>query len=379
MKKMNRRKNMIDAAYIHIAEKINENPIMAPKSENGAAFHPSFIKYLKLVYAIEEADLLQHFPRPNKFISTQEVAEISGKEIDFVERVLSGVHKRNGIMGMGNLYCLPGHQLLLNMHQFYPDIKPEDIEAAKLYREFFIEGGFYKNYESSFKGTPLMRVIPVGKAIDTDQKKLTAEEAHDFILNHAPEELALVPCPCRTRSEKMGNRECKDKFPIGTCIFMGPLALHFEAQKLGKRVTKQQAVSYFDEMQDLGLVGMTDNSVSDGSVICLCCECCCSQIRGRTRWDNPDAVLESNFVPYANDDCVGCGTCMERCFFNALSVDDDTGRAVVEPEKCIGCGICTFVCPQEALKLHRKERSKPFETVRELIKTVATENRDANE
>jgi hypothetical protein len=136
---------MIDAAYyIRIAEKINENPIMAPKSDDGAGFHPSFIKYFKLVYTIEEADLLQHFSRPNKFISTQEISEISGREIDFVERTLSGVHKRNGIMGMGNLYCLPGLQLLLNMHQFYPDVKPEDLEAAKLYREFFIEGGFIK-------------------------------------------------------------------------------------------------------------------------------------------------------------------------------------------------------------------------------------------
>jgi NAD-dependent dihydropyrimidine dehydrogenase PreA subunit len=366
---------MKDSPYICIAERIDENPIMAPKSKDGGGFHPSFIKFLKLVYSPEEANLLQHFPRPNKFMSAQQVADISGQAIEAVERILAGIHRRNSIMGMGNLYCLPGLQLLLNMHQFYPDVKPDDIEAAKLYKEFFIEGGFYKNYESSFKGTPLMRVIPVETAIEVDQKKLTAEEAHDFILNYAPEEMALVPCPCRTRTEKIGIRECKDRFPIGTCIMMGPLALHFETQGLGKRVTRQQAKEYFDEMQALGLVGMTDNSISGGTVICLCCECCCSQIRGRTRWDNPDSVLASNFVPYANDDCVGCGTCAERCFFKALSVDDETGRAVVEPEKCIGCGICTLACPQEALKLRRYERSNPFETVRELIKTVAIENR----
>jgi Fe-S-cluster-containing dehydrogenase component len=59
-----------------------------------------------------------------------------------------------------------------------------------------------------------------------------------------------------------------------------------------------------------------------------------------------------------------------------LSLNDDAGMAVVDPEKCVGCGICTFTCHQEALKLHRHERSKPFETVRELIKTVATENRE---
>jgi len=368
---------MDDFIYIRIAEKIDENPIMAPKSEDGTHFHPSFIQYLKLVYSPQEAELLQYFPRPNRFISTQEVAEISGKDIGSVEHILSDIHQRNGIMGMGNSYCLPGLQLLLNIHQFYSNVKSDDITAAQLYREFFIEGGFYKNYESSFKGTPLMRVIPVDKAIAVDQKKLTAEEAHDFIMNHAPEALALVPCPCRTRTEKMGNRECKDRFPIGTCIMMGPLALHFEMQGLGKRVTRQQAVSYFDEMVELGLIGTTDNAISGSTVICLCCECCCSQVRGRTRWNNPDAILPSNFVPQAGEDCIGCGICTDRCVFKALTVDEETNRAMVmEPDKCIGCGVCTLVCPQETLKLHQYERSKPFETAKELVKTIARENRE---
>ena len=191
----------------------------------------------------------------------------------------------------------------------------------------------------------LMRVIPVDKAIAVDQKKLTAEEAHDFIMNHAPEALALVPCPCRTRTEKMGNRECKDRFPIGTCIMMGPLALHFEMQGLGKRVTRQQAVSYFDEMVELGLIGTTDNAISGSTVICLCCECCCSQVRGRTRWNNPDAILPSNFVPQAGEDCIGCGICTDRCVFKALTVDEETNRAMVmEPDKCIGCVWCVHLC-----------------------------------
>jgi ferredoxin len=157
---------------------------------------------------------------------------------------------------------------------------------------------------------------------------------------------------------------------------MGPAALHFEMLELGKRVTRQEAVEYFDKMQELGLVGQTDNALTDNSVICLCCGCCCSQLRGRTRWGNPDAILPSNFVPRANEDCVGCGTCVERCFFEALTVDEETDRAVVNPEKCIGCGVCALECPSEALKLERYERSKPFATTKELIRTVALENRE---
>jgi ferredoxin len=277
---------------------------------------------------------------------------------------------------MGGFYSLPPMPILFNIHQFYPEVKSGDLEAAELYQDYFIKDKFYRYYEASMKGTPVFRTIPLEMSIEAQQKVLPAEEAHDFILNHAPEELALVPCPCRTRTEKMGVRECRDQFPVASCIMMGAAALHFEMLDLGKRVTRQEAVEYFDKMQELGLVGQTDNTITDNSIICLCCGCCCSQLRGRTRWDNPDAILPSNFVPQSGDDCIGCGTCTERCFFKALTVDEETDKAVVDPDKCIGCGVCTLACPQETLKLHRHERSTPFETSREMVKAIAIENRE---
>jgi Fe-S-cluster-containing hydrogenase component 2 len=68
--------------------------------------------------------------------------------------------------------------------------------------------------------------------------------------------------------------------------------------------------------------------------------------------------------------------CLDRCFFGALSIDDESDRAVVDPKKCIGCGVCTLTCPQETLKLFRSERATPFNTVQEMIKTIARENRE---
>jgi Fe-S-cluster-containing hydrogenase component 2 len=67
---------------------------------------------------------------------------------------------------------------------------------------------------------------------------------------------------------------------------------------------------------------------------------------------------------------------MDRCFFKAISLNENLGRAEVDEEKCMGCGVCTLACDQEAIKLKRVEREKPFPGPRELFKKVAVENRE---
>lgn len=369
---------MTDQVYINLYKKIYANATTAPRDSEGNP-SPAFMKFLKLGYTLEEAEILQHMERPVSLMPTQQIADLAGKPVEEVEAILEKVLKKNGLLGMTGLYTLPPMPIIVNRHQFYPEVKPDDLEAAELYQDFFIKDKFYKFYEGSMMGTPTMRTIPVEKTIEAEQKILTAEEAHDFIMNHAAEEMALVPCPCRTRTEKMGVRECKDKFPVASCIFLGPSALHMEMLGLGKRVTREEAVEYFDEMQEKGLVGATENCMKGGSVICLCCGCCCSQLRGRTRWGNMTAMLPSNYLPEAGEDCIGCELCIERCLLDALSMDDETDRPVVDPDKCIGCGVCAITCPEETLELYRHERSTAINSVRELVKTLAVENKEAHQ
>jgi ferredoxin len=259
---------------------------------------------------------------------------------------------------------------------FYPEIKDDDLEAAKLYQQFFIKERFYKYYGTSGKGTPQLRSIPIEQAIHSETETFTAEEAHAFVRNLETNDLALVPCPCRVRTEKLEIRECKDRFPVANCVFIGGAAERFIELGLGNRVTKEQAIKYIDEVVELGLIPTTGNSVEGPhGIMCMCCGCCCSNVRGRTKWDNPTAVRPANFIPIASDDCTLCGICVDRCFLDALSLDEDAGKSMVDPEKCIGCGVCAITCPEEALRLHRFKRSEPtFQTTMDLIMTVARDN-----
>ena len=93
---------------------------------------------------------------------------------------------------------------------------------------------------------------------------------------------------------------------------------------------------------------------------------------------NPDISKKKVYIN--QEDCEGCGACVERCGENALHLEEvsdeespaydfsaefalsggieaeDSGkvklRAVPDDEKCVRCGYCTKVCPVFALKVY---------------------------
>ncbi len=51
------------------------------------------------------------------------------------------------------------------------------------------------------------------------------------------------------------------------------------------------------------------------------------------------------------DGCIGCGACVEKCRFDAISLNE-YGVAEVDEAKCVACGMCVRVCPQHIISLH---------------------------
>jgi NAD-dependent dihydropyrimidine dehydrogenase PreA subunit len=60
------------------------------------------------------------------------------------------------------------------------------------------------------------------------------------------------------------------------------------------------------------------------------------------------------------DECKGCGLCVESCPAHGLSLSAELNHYGVHPaqylaENCTGCGICYFVCPEPgALTVYRR-------------------------
>jgi uncharacterized protein len=59
--------------------------------------------------------------------------------------------------------------------------------------------------------------------------------------------------------------------------------------------------------------------------------------------------MHSNISPSVGSGCKGCGTCVEHCPADAITIED--GKAKINSEKCIGCADCIAVCPYKAVNI----------------------------
>lgn len=86
----------------------------------------------------------------------------------------------------------------------------------------------------------------------------------------------------------------------------------------------------------------------DVTEICNCCTCCCRPLREMKEEGNYKEYLRSGFVAITDVAlCVGCGLCLDGCFFEARYLEDGEMRLV--DERCFGCGRCVGHCPEGAI------------------------------
>jgi Pyruvate/2-oxoacid:ferredoxin oxidoreductase delta subunit len=368
-----RQMDMAQSPFVRLAETLDTDALGVPKRDGG--FSPAFLEYLRLLFTAEEAEAASRLNVGLPLRSVQEVAEEMGRPAEEVQKLLDGLVSKRVILGAGGSYVLPDMKLVVNYHQLREETGKDDIDAGELYQKFFIEDGFYRFYQSSAAGTPMRRAIPIGESI-ADQQKVLSHEEIDSVLDGVEEgSMALVPCPCRVRTEKLGIRECKDEHPVASCLFIGNLARGAVGFGWGKQISPEDAKKYVEETREMGLVMMVNNHLGfDDGIICFCCGCCCSTSRGITRWDNPQAFARSDFVARVSDECITCGNCVDACMFNAISLEEDAEMAVVDETRCMGCGVCTVTCSSESLKLYRLEREPIFESEDVLMEEVAREN-----
>ena len=69
----------------------------------------------------------------------------------------------------------------------------------------------------------------------------------------------------------------------------------------------------------------------------------------------------SNISPKITEKkCTGCGDCVAHCAQEAISINPETEKAVIDPAKCVGCGECILVCPYGNIQIQWNESIPVF-------------------
>ena len=65
-------------------------------------------------------------------------------------------------------------------------------------------------------------------------------------------------------------------------------------------------------------------------------------------------------VEFNEDECKGCGLCIEACPVNVIIAQEKLNRMGYHPagykgEGCTGCGVCFYACPEPgAITVYKK-------------------------
>ncbi|MCI9594783.1 MAG: RnfABCDGE type electron transport complex subunit B [Lachnospiraceae bacterium] len=84
------------------------------------------------------------------------------------------------------------------------------------------------------------------------------------------------------------------------------------------------------------------------------CKGTCDKTNMQYRYYGIDDCRKVSVVPGAGEKacaygCMGYGTCVKACQFDAIHIVD--GVAVVDKEKCVACGKCVSACPNHLIEL----------------------------
>ena len=304
---------------------------------------PEILKYM---INDEQADLLVSLPGSIEDISKKlslDADKIKTYLKDMFRKGLVFKKEKNGIL----IWRAPAH--IAQFHDatiVWPEADNKFFDLWQNYMEK--EWPKLAPDLSKFMPRPYTRVIPVGKSIDTGRVKvLSPENVREIIENSSP--IAVTKCTCR-----LTMRKCDS--PVEVCLQVNKGASYTIERGSGREISKEEALEIIEKTEKAGLVHVTMNKASIGSFICNCCGCCCQSFTLLIS-DGVNLCDPSRYVPVNDENlCSLCGTCIDRCWFKAIIINDDQ-KIEIDQEKCMGCGQCSISCPENAIQMIEKREA----------------------
>jgi ferredoxin len=183
---------------------------------------------------------------------------------------------------------------------------------------------------------------------------LPMEEIRDIVLK--AKSIVRMPCACRWTVSRKEERCCY-------AMSYGPEAWYteFDMSYFGKpsdegleTVSADEAVRQMEALEESGAIHSIWTMMTPFiGAICNCTAADCIAMRTLTGVGGHIMARAEHLAMIDSHLCMGCGKCLERCQFGAISSDLMDGKqvAVIDADKCYGCGLCRRACGKDAISL----------------------------
>jgi len=191
---------------IKIAKKLERSSQSYPKDENGEPTE-TYLDYLSLMYDPENAKLVLPLPVFPKTISLVRFAKSVGMDKTELMKKVEDLTERGFIIKLGKSYAQPMPLFVYDIPFILKkNIEHQDVKKfAELSRKFFVDDKYYNTWQTSRKGTPRFRVLTVSEEVESEKEIVPIEEVYKIIDKW--DDFAIIPCPCRQRTEVEGIRK----------------------------------------------------------------------------------------------------------------------------------------------------------------------------
>ncbi len=309
---------------------------------------PEFYALVEELFTPVEAAVYNAIPKG--YHPADAIAGKMGKEVDEIKSILESMAFKGlctaGSMEGGTFYSAPPFLPGIFEFQFMRGTRTErDRKLAHLIHA-------YKEAIDADLGPtkitfPVNRVIPVDRKIQAQNTVHTYQQVASYIEKHHP--LSVATCFCRHQAKLIDEKDDCGK-PDEVCMQFGMGAQFVIDRKIGRQISKEEAMEILNKSEEAGLVHATLNR-QEIDFLCNCCGCHCTILKTALAQPKPGLNVNSGFKPQHDYDlCTSCGVCVDRCPAQALATGDED-RPVLDLDRCIGCGVCATGCPSDAVTL----------------------------
>ena len=321
------------------------------------------VEIMKLVFTEEQAKFLLNFKKSYRPEQLKSITDLEGDALDKMLKELMhlgaviGLESRSaGVMVYRLAPFFPG---MLEFTLMRGEFGEKQKKLAQLWEDVFNEmventQKHYKRWLKVYAKLPAIdRVVPVEELVEVPEEVILPFEEISKILEKA-EVIGVATCYCRHRKDLLDD-PCKVTDDRKNCFALGRGGKFLISQGFAEEISKEEALKILRTAEDQGLVHKAFHArfnldrEEDG--LCSCCKCCCGTFEVHHRGAAPMLSMTSYIAEIKTDDCIGCGTCVEKC--NALAIELEDDIAVIDENICIGCGVCVHLCPENAIELKR--------------------------